>query len=106
MLYLVGTLLVTILFNVSWNEALAIRLFVSFESTAFVTAALILTNGYEHPKAGVAENVIAVVLLVGLALTWMRPRASRRIGLAAQGFALYPGRDVHDRDRRRSSYRA
>ncbi len=70
----------------------AIRVFMSFEATAFIAAALvhfgIPAPGYEHQKAGIAESVIAVVLLVGLALAWIRPRAIRGVGLAAQGFAL------------------
>jgi hypothetical protein len=32
--------------------------------------------------------VIAVVLLASLAMTWIRPGAARRLGLAAQAFAL------------------
>ena len=70
----------------------AIRPFVFFEGAAFVAAALthfgVLIAGYEHQKAGTAESVIGIVLLVGWALTWMRPRSTRGIGLAVQGFAL------------------
>jgi hypothetical protein len=62
------------------------------EATAFFTAALIhfglQIHGYEHQKAGTAESVIGGVLLVGLALTWIRPQSSGRVGLAAQAFAL------------------
>jgi hypothetical protein len=69
-----------------------IRLFLLSQGAAFTAAALthfgVLTSGYEHQKAGTAESVIAAVLLLGLALTWIRPRAARTIGLAAQGFAL------------------
>ncbi len=69
-----------------------IRLFMFFEAAAFSAAALIhfglAFNGYEHQKAGTAESVIAVVLLAGLALTWIRPTSTRGFGLAAQGFAL------------------
>ncbi len=32
--------------------------------------------------------MIAVVLLVGLVLTWIRPGSTRGVGLAAQAFAL------------------
>jgi hypothetical protein len=70
----------------------AIRFWMSLEGAAFITAALIhfgpLIQGYEHEKASIAESVIAVVLVIGLALTWMMPRSTRRIGLAAQMFAL------------------
>jgi hypothetical protein len=70
----------------------AIRLFMFLEAAAFITAALVhaglLVDGYEHREARIAESVLAVVLLVGLALTWIRPRATRGVGLAAQAFAL------------------
>jgi hypothetical protein len=70
----------------------AIRLFVFIESAAFIAAALthfgLLVGGYEHQKAGTAESVIGIVLLVGLALTWIRPASTREIGLAVQAFAL------------------
>jgi len=45
-------------------------------------------RGYEHQKAGTAESVIALVLLIGLILTLIRPQSTRGIGLAVQGFAL------------------
>jgi hypothetical protein len=70
----------------------AIRLFVFIEGAAFIAAALthfgLLIGGYEHQKAGTAESVIGIVLLVGLALTWIRPASIREIGLAVQAFAL------------------
>lgn len=69
-----------------------IRLFLLCEAAAFMAAALVhfgvLMDGYQHRKAGTAESVIGVVLLVGLALTFIRPRSARQLGLAAQGFAL------------------
>jgi hypothetical protein len=71
----------------------AIRLFMFVEAASFLTAASVhfglLIKGYEHQKAGTAESVIAIVLLIGLALTWVRPRLTRTFGLAAQGFALF-----------------
>jgi hypothetical protein len=70
----------------------AIRLFLFCEGAAFIAAALthfgLLMGGYEHQKAGTAESVIGTVLLIGWALTWMRPRSTRGIGLAVQTFAL------------------
>jgi hypothetical protein len=64
-----------------------------FEAATFVAAALIhfgvLAHGYEHRKAGIAESVIGIVLLIGFACSWIWPRSIRRIGLAAQGFALF-----------------
>jgi hypothetical protein len=69
-----------------------IQLFLLFEAAAFFGAALIhfgvLMDGYEHQKAGTAETVIGVVLLLGLVMTWIRPGSTRGAGLAAQGFAL------------------
>jgi hypothetical protein len=74
------------------NLMQSIRLFLFFEATAFIAAALVhvglLIQGYEHQRAGTAESVIAIVLLVGLALAWIRPKSTRGIGLAAQAFAL------------------
>ncbi len=71
----------------------AVRLFLLLQGGAFLTAALIhfgvLMGGYEHLKAGIAESVIATVLLIGLLLTSIRPQSTRTIGLAAQGFALF-----------------
>jgi hypothetical protein len=70
----------------------SIRIFMFVEAAAFTAAALVhagvLVDGYEHREACIAESVIAAVLLVGLAFTWIRPRSSRAAGLAAQGFAL------------------
>jgi hypothetical protein len=69
-----------------------IRRFMLFEAATFVVAALIhfgvLAHGFEHQKAGIAESVIATVLLAGSAWTAASSRASRLIGLIAQGFAL------------------
>jgi hypothetical protein len=70
----------------------AIRFFVFIEGAAFIAAALthfgLLIDGYEHLKAGIAESVIGIVLLAGLALTWIRPGSTRGVGLAVQAFAL------------------
>jgi hypothetical protein len=70
----------------------SIRLFLLFEAATFVVASLVhfglFVSGYEHRAAGIAEGLIAVVLLTGLAATWIVPRSTRRVGLAAQAFAL------------------
>lgn len=70
-----------------------VRLFVLIEGIAFITAALIhfgvIPAGYEHQKAGTAESVIGVVLLAGLALTYIHPAAVRTIGMTVQAFALF-----------------
>lgn len=69
-----------------------VRTFLGIEAIAFVMAALIhagvLTDGYEHHEATIAESVIAGVLTLGLLGSVMSPRSSRAIGLAVQGFAL------------------
>ena len=69
-----------------------IRVFLLLEAAAFAAAALVhfgvLVHGYEHRQARVAESVIALVLLAGLLLSWVRPALTREAGLAAQGFAL------------------
>jgi hypothetical protein len=69
-----------------------IRLFLLFEAATFIVAALVhfgvLIGGYEHRQARIAESSIAAVLLVGFALTWVRPAQTRPIGLAVQAFAL------------------
>jgi hypothetical protein len=69
-----------------------IRILMLFEAATFVAASLIhsgvMVAGYEHQQARIAEGVIAIVLLVGAALSWIRPAWMRQAGLAAQGFAL------------------
>ena len=69
-----------------------IRAFLLVEAVAFAAAALVhsgvLVDGYEHREARVAESVIALVLLAGLVVTWIRPAWTREAGIAAQGFAL------------------
>lgn len=68
------------------------RLLLLVEAATFVVAALVhaglLIQGYQHPEARIAESVIAVVLLLGLALTWIRPAWTGGAGLLAQAFAL------------------
>jgi len=69
-----------------------IRRFLLFEGIIFVLAGLVhfgvLIEGYEHREAAIAENSIAVVLLVGFGLTWFWPARTRWIGLVTQAFAL------------------
>jgi len=70
-----------------------IRLFMLFEATAFVLAALthfgVLLSGYAHQKAGIAESVIAAVLVFGLAASVGRPTRSYGVELLTQAFALF-----------------
>ncbi|HEV8469060.1 MAG TPA: hypothetical protein VGR46_05565 [Candidatus Limnocylindria bacterium] len=69
-----------------------IRALLLIEAASFATAALVhfgvLTQGYEHRQAGTAESVIAVVLLIGLALSWASRTSTRAVGLVAQTIAL------------------
>lgn len=69
-----------------------IRRFLVFEAATFVAAAFVhfgvFIHGYEHQRAAVAESVIAIVLLTGLTVSWIRETSTRGIGLAAQAFAL------------------
>jgi len=69
-----------------------IRAFMLFEAATFIVAALIhsgvFVSGYEHSAARTAECVIALVLLVGVLSSWIRPIGSRLAGLVAQGVAL------------------
>ena len=69
-----------------------IRLFLLVEGASFASAALVhfgvLFEGTRHRKAGIAESVIAAVLLAGLALTWLRRAWTRSVGIAVQAFAL------------------
>jgi hypothetical protein len=69
-----------------------IRGILVFQAATFLSAASIhfgvLMGGYRHREAGTAESVIATVLLVGLALTWMPATWARRAAVAAQTFAI------------------
>ena len=69
-----------------------VRLFLLGEGLSFAAASLVhagvLLSGHEHPQAKVAEGLIALVLLGGLALSWLRPAVTLPVGLAVQGFAL------------------
>jgi hypothetical protein len=69
-----------------------IRAFLGTEAAAFWLAALVhggvLMAGYQHREARIAESVIAAVLTLGLAVTFVQARRTRAVGLAVQGFAL------------------
>lgn len=71
----------------------SIRIFLLVEAAAFLAAASIHLGfwsiGYENRQAGIAESVIAAVLLVGLVWSGLRPASTRRAGRMAQGFALF-----------------
>ena len=69
-----------------------IRIFLLIEALGFAKASVIhagyLLPGYAHFEAHVAETVIAIVLLVALAVSGLRPGRTRAAGLVGQGFAL------------------
>jgi hypothetical protein len=69
-----------------------IPLFLCLEGTSFAVAGLVhggvLLNGFQDQPASIAESSIAIVLLVGFALTQSWPSRTRLIGLAAQTVAL------------------
>ena len=69
-----------------------IRVLLTIDIVVFVFAALIhsgwLLADREDIGAAIAESVIALVLLAGLLLSWLRPAAAREAAIAAQGFAL------------------
>lgn len=70
-----------------------IKLFLIIEVIAFAGAALvhfgIIIRGYEHPKAPIAETIIAFILFIGLVVTMINPTKTRIIALVVQGFALF-----------------
>jgi hypothetical protein len=81
--------------NKKWERLVnhpPLRAFLVVETLAFAAAALVhfgaVLHGYEHHDARIAESVIALVLLGGLALSVLRPRLLREAALGAQGFAL------------------
>ena len=68
-----------------------IHLFLAVQSAVFVFAACAhfgVFGDRDDPGAAVAESIIAVVLLAGLALTFTGPAGARPVALVAQGFAL------------------
>lgn len=68
-----------------------IQLFLVAEIAIFAFAASAhfeLFGDRDDPGAGIAESVIAVVLLAGLAYTFMQNTDVRSIALGVQGFAL------------------
>jgi hypothetical protein len=72
-----------------------IRAILLLEGGSLVIAALlhggVIMRGYDHQQAASAESVIGGVLLVAMALTWLRPTWTRTIGIAAQAFEINIG---------------
>ena len=48
-----------------------------------------MLSGYAHRKAGIAESVIAAVLVFGLAASVGRPTRTYGVELSTQAFALF-----------------
>jgi hypothetical protein len=72
--------------------AKTVHWFLALQVVVFGLAALlhagVLTSGYEHREATIAETVIGMVLFAGLLVTLVAPRFTRRSALLTQGFAL------------------
>lgn len=70
----------------------AIKSLLAVQALLFLAAALLhsgwLVVGYQHHRAAIAETVIGVVLLVGVAAAVKVPSRRRPIALGAQTFAL------------------
>jgi hypothetical protein len=70
-----------------------VRILLLSEAAVFAFAALVhagvLVEGYEHREARIAESVLAGVLFIGFMLSWIRTSWTRKVGIAAQGFALF-----------------
>ncbi|MDQ0611090.1 putative membrane protein YfcA [Variovorax sp. W1I1] len=67
----------------AWMLAEALAL-----GVASMVHAGLLVPGYAHPHARTAEAVIAAVLVLAAAETWLRPEHARRAAIFGQGFAL------------------
>jgi len=70
-----------------------VRVFLALEVVVFVVAAAahfgVLRDEQRDLGAGIAESVIAAVLLAGLIVAVLRPGIARTAGTATQGFALF-----------------
>jgi len=69
-----------------------IRGFMSLQLAIFLFAASIhfdlLLEGFGHRAAGIAESIIAAVLLLGLILSWAPLRWARGAAVATQSFGI------------------
>lgn len=70
----------------------AVRALIGATAGSLLIASLIhfglLVEGYRHQQAATAEGVIAIVMLIGLALTWAPSPWSHRAAVGAFGFGL------------------
>ena len=69
-----------------------VRGFMAVQATLFIAAGSmhfgLFLDEYAYRAAGLAESIIAAVLVLGLALTWASPYWARRAAIAAQSFGL------------------
>lgn len=70
----------------------AVRALIGATAGSLLIASLIhfglLVEGYRHQQAATAEGVIAIVMLLGLALTWSPSPWSHRAAVGAFGFGF------------------
>lgn len=75
-----------------WRSMTVVRALIGATAGSLLIASLIhsglLVEGYRHRQAATAEGVIAVVMLIGLALTWSPAPWSDRAAVGALGFGL------------------
>jgi len=69
-----------------------LKILIGFEAVLFASASLvhagIAFSGFAHRQASIAEGVIAVVLVLGLAVIFVWPEGARTVALVVQAFAL------------------
>lgn len=70
----------------------AVRVLIGAAAGSLLIASLVhsglLVEGYRHQQAATAEGVIAMVMLIGLALTWSPAPWSARAAVGTLGFGL------------------
>jgi hypothetical protein len=69
-----------------------LRLLLLGEAAVFAVAAAVhfgaFLEGYDHGKAGTAETVIVIALVLGSAASWSRSPAALKAAVGAQAFAI------------------
>lgn len=68
------------------------KVFIAVAAVSLIVASLIhlglLIEGYRHQQAGVAEMVIAAVMVLGLAFTWRSGRRGMLAGVVSLALGL------------------